>query len=102
MNDHKTKGRGGDRRPSVTCPRCLAKTFNAHDIEQRYCPKCKIFWRINPAKLHVIKVRANAFKAALLEHGEGIITTSEFNAIISALHDLEVLLNGLETADEET
>jgi hypothetical protein len=38
------------------------------------------------------------FKRVLLEHGEGFITTQEFNTMIAAMHDLEVLLNGLEDA----
>ena len=29
--------------PSITCPACGAKSYNRHDIEQRYCGACHQF-----------------------------------------------------------
>lgn len=30
---------------SFVCPRCLAQSFNPHDIEHRYCGRCHMFIR---------------------------------------------------------
>jgi ribosomal protein L37AE/L43A len=63
---------------SVTCPRCKKESFNRNDIAQKYCSSCKLFWSIDKAKVHII-----------------------LNSTISAIHDLEVLLSGLETVDSQ-
>jgi ribosomal protein S27AE len=31
------------KRPSVTCPFCMAQSFNPHDVEHRYCGRCHVF-----------------------------------------------------------
>lgn len=35
---------------SFVCPRCLAQSYNPHDIEHRYCGRCHMFIR-NPKPL---------------------------------------------------
>ena len=29
--------------PSITCPQCGAKSYNKHDIAERYCGACHLF-----------------------------------------------------------
>jgi hypothetical protein len=36
-----------------------------------------------------------SLKRSLLDHGDGLITASEFNSIIAAIHDMQVLLEGV-------
>lgn len=84
---------------SVTCPRCKKESFNPGDIEHKYCGQCKIFWSIDKAKVHLIRDSAARMKRTLLSYGEGIVTTSEFTTTLSAIHDLEVLLSGLEVVE---
>jgi hypothetical protein len=87
--------KGGDMRPSFQCPRCKAVTHNLNDIEQSYCPQCKIFYRANIIGLRKIMADMQSLKRSLLDHGDGLITASEFNHTIGALHDLQVLLEGV-------
>lgn len=82
---------------SVTCPRCKKESFNRNDIAQKYCSSCKLFWSIDKARVQIILDSAKKLRRSLLAYGEGIVTASEFNCTISAIHDLEVLLTGLET-----
>jgi hypothetical protein len=30
-------------RPSFTCPRCQAVSYNPNDIRERYCGRCHVF-----------------------------------------------------------
>lgn len=87
--------KGGDMRPSFECPRCKAVTHNHNDIEQSYCPKCKIFYRANIVGLRKIMADMQSLKRSLLDHGDGLITASEFNHIVAAIHDMQVLLEGV-------
>jgi hypothetical protein len=34
--------------PSITCPTCGAKSYNKHDIAEKYCSACKQFHEFLP------------------------------------------------------
>lgn len=87
---------------SFTCPRCLTTTRNPHDVEQSYCPQCKVFYKANLIGVRKVLADMNTFRRTLLEHADGLLAASEFNTLIGAMHDMQVLLEGVVKHETES
>ncbi len=87
--------------PSFQCPRCRATSHNPNDVAQSYCSSCKIFFTGSIIGARKIMVDMQQLKQSLLAHADGLITSQEFNTLVGAIHDMQVLLEGVIKFDAE-